>query len=260
MIDRALLRERPDYCKQLINKKDPSFPIDRLLVLEHDVYERVRDIERLRHEKNILAQRGAQMRTDEALRKQARALHDQLAVKETELKEIEAIFYDLYLRCPNLPDEDVPAGGKEANAIVKTWGEKPVFSFEPQHHVALNEKLGFFDFQAGARMTGSQFVFYKNQGAKLIYALGLYMMRHNQKYGYELVLPPYLVNEAALVGASNFPRFRDAVYEIKDDNLFLTPTAEVNLTSLYRDHIFLHAALPSLSPIEPSLLYNMASP
>jgi seryl-tRNA synthetase len=244
MIDRTLLREQPDYCKQLIHKKDPSFPIEQLISLERELSEKLREIEQLRHEKNLLAQCGAQMRTDESLRMKARALHDQLAAQETVLKELDPRFHDLYARCPNIPDETVPEGGKEANVVVKTWGEKPVFSFEPLHHVALNEKVGFFDFQAAVRMTGSQFVFYKNPGAKLIYALAMYMIRHNQKYGYELVLPPYLVNEATLFGASNFPRFRDAVYEIKDDQLFLTPTSEVNLTSLYRDHIFLREELP----------------
>jgi len=244
MIDRLLLREKPDYCRQLILKKDPSFPIDILIELERKVYERLQDVERLRAEKNSLAQHGPQMKVDGALRQKAQEVRDSLIGEEKALKELEEKFRDLYLRCPNLLDEDVPAGGKEANMVIKVWGEKPSFSFDVLHHMALNEKVKFFDFQAAARMTGSQFVFYQTEGAQLLYALALYMLQNNQRHGYRMVLPPYLVNEETLQAASNFPRFRDAVYAVDDEHLFLTPTSEVNLTSLYRDRVFLAEELP----------------
>ncbi len=93
-------------------------------------------------------------------------------------------------------------------------------------------------------MTGSNFVLYKNDGVKLIYALTMLMLKHNQEHGYSLVLPPYLVNEESLTIASNFPKFREQVYKVTEDQLFLTPTAEVSLANMYRDNIFTQQELP----------------
>jgi seryl-tRNA synthetase len=98
--------------------------------------------------------------------------------------------------------------------------------------------------EAAAQMTGSQFVFYKSPAVNLIYALTRMMLKNNKKCGFEPVLPPYLVNEKSLENASNFPKFKDQVYKINDEDLYLTPTSEVNLTNYYRDHIFNSSDLP----------------
>jgi seryl-tRNA synthetase len=98
--------------------------------------------------------------------------------------------------------------------------------------------------EAAAQMTGSQFVFYKSPAVNLIYALTRMMLKNNKHCGYEPVLPPYLVNEKSLENASNFPKFKDQVYKINDEDLYLTPTSEVNLTNYYRDHIFNSSDLP----------------
>ena len=150
----------------------------------------------------------------------------------------------LYLRCPNIIMSDVPEGTQENNKVVKTFGEKPSFSFTPKNHVELGELNGWFDFEAAAQMAGSNFALYTGDAPMVIYKLMLYMLMHNIKQGFSPVLPPFIVNEKALQGAGNFPRFKDEVYHLEDEDLYLTPTSEVNLTSVYSDHIFMADQLP----------------
>ena len=178
------------------------------------------------------------------LRDQSIALSRELKDKEAHHQELQKEFDFLYVSCPNIPFEDVPLGDKSKNAVVKMVGKKPSFSFAIKNHLELGEALGWLDFQAGVRMAGSQFAMYKGMGAKLVYALTMFMIKNNLKHGFELILPPCVTNETSLLVASNFPKFRDHVYAIPEDNLYLSPTAEVVLTNLYREHIFGQGELP----------------
>lgn len=128
--------------------------------------------------------------------------------------------------------------------MVKEFGSQPTFTFTPKNHAELGERNGWFDFEAAARMTGSNFALYRGEAVCIIYKLMMLMFDNNTKLGFEPILPPYLVNEKALEGSGNFPRFKDEVYAIPEDHLYLTPTSEVNLTSMYRDHIFIASDLP----------------
>jgi seryl-tRNA synthetase len=243
MIDRTLLRENAASVKERIHQKEPSFDIDRLIYLELEQGRIQREVEQIRHQKNELAQRGKQG-IAEQMRAQAIELGKQLKEKERLLKHINNEFQTLYLACPNVPDTDLPIGGKDANKIIKSFGHKPVFAFEPKNHVELGTVLGWFDFERAALMTGSQFPLYKDQSVKLMYALTMFMLKHNMQYDYVPILPPYLVNEKSLIVASNFPKFKDQVYAVPEDDLYLIPTAEVSLANLYRDQILTHDQLP----------------
>lgn len=153
-------------------------------------------------------------------------------------------FHDLYLACPNIPAEDVPTGDKQANVVIKEVGKKPSFNFPIQNHVTLAEQLKWLDFDTAAKIAGSNFALYKGDAVKLMYALTMMMLKNNIKHGYDVVLPSALVNEESLQVTGNFPKFKDQVYEIPKDALYLTPTAEVNLANMYRDHIFSLQELP----------------
>ncbi|MGB8468356.1 MAG: serine--tRNA ligase [Candidatus Babeliales bacterium] len=243
MIDLTILRHDPEGTVARIHKKDPTFDGAQLVALDKQVRALQMQVETVRHKKNELAQQGKGGVT-QALRDASIALAKELKETEQDLHAVQAQFQQLYLACPNLPSDDLPVGFKEANAVVTEWGTVPHFAFTPKNHLELGTALGWFDFAAAARMTGSQFALYKGQGARLVYALTRLMIEHNQKHGYSLVIPPYLVNEASLIASSNFPKFRDQVYQVSEDTLFLTPTAEVNLLNMYRDHIFESAELP----------------
>jgi seryl-tRNA synthetase len=243
MIDLTLLRKDPQHTIASIKRKDPSYDAQALYDLDVQVRATRATVEALRHQKNELAQQGKAGVTPE-LRAQSQQVSAQLKQAEIDLADQEIRFNTLYLNCPNIPEADLPLGGKEANKVVKEIGQKPHFTFPIKNHVELGEKLGWFDFQKAAVMTGSNFVFYKGDGVKLMYALTMLMLKNNIKHGFTPMLPPYLVNEKSLEVASNFPKFRDQVYRIEDDALYLAPTSEVNLTSVYRNHIFMADELP----------------
>ncbi|MFH1644052.1 MAG: aminoacyl--tRNA ligase-related protein, partial [bacterium] len=243
MIDLNLLRKETQTVKRLILKKDPKFNVDTLVDLDQKVRNLKTEIENLRKEKNDLAQKGAGGITD-AIRKQSIEIGKSLKEKEEELITVEKDFKNLYLSCPNLPQEDIPDGNKESNKVVKTVSQKPEFKFKPKNHMQLNEKLNWFDFDAAAKMSGSNFVLYKGDGVKLIYALTNLMMKNNTKYGFEAVLPPYLVVDQALINSGNLPKFKGDFYNIEQDGLNLIPTAEVSLTNLYAGKTFNEKELP----------------
>ena len=243
MINLTLLREDPQKITTLIHKKDPTFDVDGLIALDAQVRHLNQHVDELRAEKNALAEKGRQGVTTE-MRERSIAITKEIKESDKELADITLKFKNLYLSCPNLLADDVPAGNKESNQVVKEWGKIPNFSFEPKNHVELGEKLGWFDFAAAAHMTAANFALYKNECVKLIYALEMFMFNNNLEHGYSPVLPPFLINEQSLEGASNFPRFKDAVYSIPEDGLYLTPTSEVNLANLYRDAILCEKELP----------------
>jgi seryl-tRNA synthetase len=243
MIDLGLLREFPEKIVALIKRKEPRYDIDLLVQKDKEVRILRTEVEQLRHTKNELAEQGKKGITD-AIRAQSIEIGKKLKSAEEALKVTEEAFQELYLACPNVPAEDLPEGFKEANKVLREHGTKPVFKFPIKNHVELGNALGWFDFEAAAKMTGSNFVLYKNDAVKLIYALTMFMLDHNKRHGFEMILPPYLVNEKSLYTTGNFPKFKDQAYTIAEDGLYLIPTAEVALANLYRDYIFTTQELP----------------
>ncbi|MDD2426929.1 MAG: serine--tRNA ligase [Eubacteriales bacterium] len=148
---------------------------------------------------------------------------------------------------PNLPADDVVAGGKEANEVVKTFGEQRTFDFEPKHHVDLLTSTGMIDYERGAKLSGSGYWLYTGMGARLEWALINYFVDAHLADGYEMVMPPYLLNYEAGYAAGQFPKFLEDIFEIRsnDDNFrFLLPTAETALVNFRRDEIMAEADLP----------------
>lgn len=243
MIDLNRLREEPAHVKELILRKEPTFNVDQLISLDQEVKSIKSQTEQLRKEKNELAAQGARGITPE-LREKGVELGKKIKSNETTLIEKEKALNDLWLSCPNLPQEDLPLGNKEANKPVKAFGNKKEFSFTPKNHVELNEQAAWFDFQTGAAMSGAQFALYRGTGVKVIYALTRLMLKNNVKHGFEPILPPYLVTEKALYNSGNLPKFRGDYYEVPAQGLCLIPTAEVSLTNMYANKILSTNQLP----------------
>jgi seryl-tRNA synthetase len=243
MIDIERLRKEPDSVKNLVLRKEPDFPFEELLRLEGEMRRVRMDVEAIRKERNELAKQAAGGRLDE-VRARGVELGKQLKVKEEELAQKEQQFSACMLSCPNLPDSDVPEGGKDQNLVVRAWGEVPQLSFMPRNHVELNRSLRWFDMDAGAAMSGAQFVFYREQGAKIMYALTRMMLKNNAEHGFTPVIPPYLVHERAMVNAGALPKFAGAYYQLPDEGLCLIPTSEVALTNLHADRILDAQELP----------------
>ncbi|GFH43340.1 serine--tRNA ligase [Lactococcus hodotermopsidis] len=146
---------------------------------------------------------------------------------------------------PNLPADDVPVGADEAdNVELKRVGEVPSFDFEPQAHWDLGEKLDILDWERGAKVTGSRFLFYKGLGARLERAVYNFMLDEHAKEGYTEMITPYMVNHDSMYGTGQYPKFKEDTFELADSDFVLIPTAEVPLTNYYRDEIIDGAKLP----------------
>lgn len=243
MIDLGLLREQPEQVIGLIKRKDPAYDAQRLYDWDVSLRALRLEVEELRRKKNELASQAKSGVTDE-LRAQSIQIGKDLKSKEAELEQLEKDFKLLYLSCPNIPEISIPLGGKESNKVVKTWGQKKEYNFPVRNHVELGSSLGWLDFDAATRMTAGNFALYKGDAVRLMYSLTMMMLKNNIKHGFEPVLPPYMVNEQSLTVASNFPKFRDQVFAVTEDKLYLTPTAEVNLANIYRDKILAATDLP----------------
>ncbi len=243
MIDLTLLKENTAHLKELILRKEPNFPVDKLI--EHDLAVRTLriDVENLRKEKNSLAALGPQGLTPE-VREKSISIGKALKAKEAELEAREKELNTLWLTCPNIPNPDLPIGNKESNKVVRTIGKKPTHSFPIKNHLELNEKNKWFDMDIAASMSGSGFVLYRNMGTKIIYALTRLMLKNNVSHGFEPILPPYLITEKGLYNSSNLPKFAGDFYKIVDENLCLIPTAEVSLTNIFADKILSAEQLP----------------
>ena len=159
---------------------------------------------------------------------------DELTDKLTSLVEV----------LPNIPDDDVVAGQKEANQVIKVVGEKPVFDFPIKDHVELGESLELFDLERAVKISGNNFVMYKGWGARLEWALLNYFINSHLSDGYEMLLPPHIVGERSGYTAGQLPKFKDDVYWLKDLDQFLIPTAETALDNLFRDEILNEKDLP----------------
>lgn len=152
-------------------------------------------------------------------------------------------------RLPNIPDEDVVAGGKENNEIVRTWGEKPEFSFEIKNHVDLVTELDLVDYERGVKLGGNGFWLYKGEGALLEWALLNFFIEEHLKDGYEFILPPHILTYECGYTAGQFPKFGEDVFyleerENKGYKQFLLPTSETAIVNLHRDEILDEEELP----------------
>jgi len=243
MIDLAYLRENKESVTDLLLRKEPTFPVALMIELDGVVRALKVDVENLRKTKNDLAQRGAHGDIAQ-VREQSIMLGKQLKEKETALQDAEQKLQALWHACPNIPVADMPVGNKEANKSVREYGQKPTFDFQFKNHVELNEKLGWFDMESAATMSGSGFVFYREMGTKMIYALTRLMLKNNAQHGFKPMLPPYLIREEGLFNPGNLPKFAGDFYELKDEKLCLIPTAEVSLTNLYVDKILKAEEIP----------------
>src|SRR3984957_6532542 len=163
---------------------------------------------------------------------------------EARLTELDERVQTLLLEMPNVPHESVPdGGGPEDNVVARTWGEPPSFDFDALPHYELGERLGIFDFERAAKISGSRFAILRGDGARLQRALTSFMLDVAREHGYSEIAPPYLVRREAMVGTAQLPKFEDEAYHT-DDGLFLIPTAEVPVTNLYAGEILEAARLP----------------
>ena len=166
---------------------------------------------------------------------------------DAELADIDEKLSHLIAILPNTPHDSVPVGAdEEDNVEVRRWGTPREFDFEPKAHWDLGEDLNILDWERGAKVTGSRFLFYKNLGARLERALYNFMLDEHISEGYQEIITPYMVNRDSMFGTGQYPKFKEDTFEIADEErpLVLIPTAEVPLTNFYRNEIIDGKELP----------------
>ncbi|TNB56777.1 serine--tRNA ligase [Campylobacter helveticus] len=168
-----------------------------------------------------------------------------ISTQNQKVKELEEKLEDLAFKIPNIPDDDVIVGTDEdENLELKKVLTPPQFDFEPKEHFELGEKLGWLDFVRGVKIAQSRFCVLKSEAALLNRALINYMIDFNRTRGFELVNVPFLVNQAAMFGTGQLPKFREDMYKIGDEDLYLISTSEIALTNLFSDEILNAENLP----------------
>lgn len=252
MIDVRRLRQDPAAARAALGRRlDPDAlkQLERVIDLDVRRRESVGRVERLQAERNAktaeVAQRKKASLPAEDLLAELRDSGDRVRALEEDLRDIEALLDAHLAAIPNILLASVPDGDATANRVVRTWGEPPTFAFTPRPHWEIGAALGLFDLTRGTKVTGSGFPLFTGQGARLVRALGNFMLDlHTTEHGYLEVQPPYLVNEASAKGTGQLPKFQEDLYCVERDGLYLVPTAEVPLTNMYRDEILDAAMLP----------------
>lgn len=258
MIDIKLLDRKPengpsylDQYRQCLQNRGASLDIlDQLLVLNRERKDLITKSESAKAHQNKVSGQVPQMKREG---KDVTALLEEMGRLSKEVKDLEAQaaqtdarVLDLALTLPNMLHSSVPVGDSaEKNQITLTWGEPSKLVFQPKDHVALGEKLGILDFERAGKVTGSRFTFLKGRGAQMERALiQFFMDLHSSRHGYTEMIPPYMANTASFVGTGQFPKFAEDVFQLKGQDYFLIPTAEVPVTNYYRDEILEEDELP----------------
>jgi len=251
MLDLRLIRTDPQGLQTLLRRRDPALDLTPLLALDEERRRLSGQADDLRRQQNeasehiaLLSREGRHTERDR-LREDMRVVASERKRVEERLQEVETELEALMLVLPNVPHASVPDGTKEEKVILRTHGEKPRFSFPPQHHVALAQDLGLLDLERAAKVTGARFPLYTGDGARLEFALLHWMFElHAREHGYTPILPPILANRASFVTSGQFPKFASEVYSCPEDGLFLNPTAEALLVNFHRDELLAEADLP----------------
>ena len=249
MLDINLIRSNPEYVKEALKKRE--YDVDFTEMLAWDA----RRKELLMENENLKAERNRMNKEIPMLKKQGKDVSEVLntlktmadRVKEMDEEQgaLEEKINKFMLALPNLPADDVQAGGKENNQVVKVFGEKPVFDFEPKNHVDLCTGLGLIDYERGVKMGGNGYWLYTGIGAQLEWALLNYFITEHLGDGYTFMLPPHMLTYECGLTAGQFPKFEDDVYRMAEDTFrFMLPTAETALINLYRGEILNEADLP----------------
>lgn len=252
MLDIRQLREDPEGIKTRLQDRGGEAWSLIAEILSCDEKRRAGETEKqqLQSDRNRISKEIGVLRKEgkdsSEIEGRVRAIGDRIKAIGEEAHAAEARQIELLLQVPNLPHADCPVGADEtANPVVREWGTKPSFAFEPKDHVELGATLGLFDFELATRVSTGGFVTFTGIGARLERALIQFLLDlHTEIHGYNEVAPPYIIHRDCMIGTGQLPKFEDDMYSLEDGAFFLAPTAEVPVTNLYRDQLLKEAELP----------------
>jgi seryl-tRNA synthetase len=250
MLDVKLLRDDLAQVQARMATRGGAVDWDEFVAIDRERRDALATIERLKEKKNRLSGEIGKVKKSggdaSALMRETEEVSEAIRVNEAPLADIEARFEHFMLTLPNLPNPTVKVGKSEHdNREVRRWGEPANLDFQALNHWDIGESLAILDFERAAKIAGARFCVYRGAGARLERALINFMLDlHTSKNGYLEMLPPALVNRAALVGTGQLPKFEEDLFHLAPGDYFLIPTAEVPLTNLHRGEILEREALP----------------
>ncbi len=243
MIDIQFIRDNPDKVKEAAKNKNRQVDIDRLLSLDANRREIIRQIQTLREERNQIA---SQKPPSKEQIERGKQIKEELKVIEEKQRGIEEEFNKLMLYVPNVPLDEVPVGKDESgNKELRKWGDIPQFDFDPQDHITLGTELDIFDLERGSKISGFRGYFLKNEGAMLHLALLFYVFQKLTKKGYTPFIAPSIVKGFTLYGTGHFPWGSEQdVYKLNEEDMYLSGTAEIPITGYHSGEVLQEKDLP----------------
>jgi seryl-tRNA synthetase len=250
MLDPKYVLENTDFIIKKIKARGIKLNLDKFIKLSQEKKSYLIKIENLRHEKNrasqLVAQKKKEGKDPASVISEMKKVAGEIKKLEEKLREFEEKLREISLSIPNIPHESVPEGkSSKENVEVRTFGEKPKFSFPLKPHWEIGEKLGILDFERAAKIAGSRFAVYFGAGAKLERSLINFMLDvHTEEKKYQEVIPPFIANERSLIGTGNLPKFENDLFKLRGYPWYMIPTAEVPLINLYQDDVLEADSLP----------------
>jgi len=247
MLDIKFIRQNIEIVSKALQDRGSQIQLDTLL--GHDSRRRslIQEADELKTKRNLFSSRIAKAKGQglEDEKDEMRRISETIKSIDAEIKTAETAMASIVMEIPNIPHESVPVGTNESdNAVVRTWGEKPEFSFAPKDHWDIGEDLSILDFKRAAKITGARFCVNWGLGARLERSLiNLMLDVHTGEHGYTEILPPFMVNRESMTATGQLPKFEEDLFAT--DDYFLIPTAEVPVTNIYRSETLDEENLPT---------------
>jgi seryl-tRNA synthetase len=250
MLDLKFIRSNVDKVKEMLKNRGYNLDISVFESVDNERREILATLESLRHQRNLVSDEIASLKKkgDDASQiiAEMKKVSAQIKEREAELSQVEDKINPFLMIVPNMPHESVAIGVDENdNPEIRKWGEIRGTDFEPLPHWEIGERLGILDFARASKIAGARFALYRGAGALLERALINFMLDvHTREHGYTEVLPPFMVNSAAMTGTGQLPKFKEDLFKIDGWDYYLIPTAEVPVTNIHREEILREEDLP----------------
>jgi seryl-tRNA synthetase len=250
MHDLNYFRDHLDVFAEMAKKRGTPLHLDAFRVLDHQRRELITSTEQLKAQRNTASDEIARLKKEkqnaDVLIGEMKAVSERIKQADERIAQLDATQRELLLTIPNLLHASVPEGHSAAdNVEVRRWGAPPRFDFTPKPHWEVGENAGILDLQRAVKIAGARFALYRGPGARLERALAnLFLDVHTREHGYTEILPPFIVNTASLVADGKLPKFAGDMFHLEGTDLWLTTTAETELTNLYREETLDANVLP----------------
>lgn len=250
MLDIKILRQEPERIKEALKKRNNDLDITPAIELDKKRRAVLQEAEQKKAQQNAISKKIPAMKKageDTApIFAEMKELSNEIKGYDEQVREIDEELRNFMLRIPNIPNDSCPVGKDDSeNVEIRRWGEPRKFDFEFKPHWDLGTDLDILDFERGTKIAGTRFTVYKGLGSRLERSVIQYFLNsHTEENGYTEIFPPYMVNRASMTGTGQLPKFEEDAYNVKNNDFFMIPTAEVPVTNLHRDEILDGTKLP----------------